>query len=148
MNLPLRPALQYRWQIGESKNRPVLVYYGLRNPPQHLQLVLEIAPEIAGAIASLDGRSGLADLPDTLTSHPQFARLAQEGVIVDASDVRRPATRQDHRQCVRCVNDDYLLPGLEFDGERPVRLLPMLRTGGEGRSIPRTSELRHRRGTP
>jgi len=115
MNLPLRPVLQSRWQIGTSKNKPVLVYYGLRNPPRHLQSVLEIAPEIAGGIASLDGSSDLANLPDALTCHPQFAKLAQEGVIVDVSDVRQPATRQHHRQCVRCVNDDFLLPGLEFD---------------------------------
>lgn len=113
--LPNRPALQYRWQLREDKNRPVLVYYGLRNPPRHTRSVLDVAPEIAREIAALDGGRPLSDLPEALTGHPGFASLAQEGAIVDAPDVRQPATPENRRQCVRCVNDDHLIPGLEFD---------------------------------
>jgi hypothetical protein len=114
MALPTRPALQYRWQLREDKNKPVLVYYGLRNPPRHTRSVLDVAPEVAKAIASLDGGRALSDLPAALTGHPGFATLVEEGVIVDAPDVRRPVTAEHRQQCVRCVNDDHLIPGLEF----------------------------------
>jgi len=115
MSLPTRPALQYRWQLREDKNKPVLVYYGLRNPPRHTRSILEVAPEIAKDIASLDGGRPLSDLPETLTAHPGFVSLVEEGVIVDSASVRQPATRESRRQCIRCINDDYLIPGLEFD---------------------------------
>ena len=115
MTPPARPSLQYRWQFSKAPDRPVVVYYGLRNPPRHTSAALEVDPAIAGAVAALDGSRALTDLPTALTSHPQFARLVEEGVVVDVAEVRKPATRQDRQQCVRCVNDDYLLPGLEFD---------------------------------
>lgn len=115
MARPTRPTLQYRWQLREGKDKPVLVYYGLRNPPRHTRSVLAVAPEITKDIASLDGGRLLSDLPETLTEHPGFASLVEEGVIVDAASVRQPATLESRRQCVRCINDDYLIPGLEFD---------------------------------
>jgi len=115
MTLPTRPALQYRWQLREDKNKPVLVYYGLRNPPRHTRSVLDVAPEIAEDVAALDGSRALADLPGSLTGHPDFQRLVEEGVIVDAPDVRQPTTPENRRQCTRCINDDHLIPGLEFD---------------------------------
>jgi hypothetical protein len=115
MALPTRPTLQHRWQLREAKNKPVLVYYGLRNPPHHTQSVLEVAPEIAAAIASLDGGRRLFELPETLTGHPGFVSLVEEGVIVNAANLRQPATLGSRQQCVRCVNDDFLIPGLEFD---------------------------------
>lgn len=115
MTLPIHPALQYRWQLREDKNKFVLIYYGLRNPPRNTQSILSIDSEIAGAVASLDGSRALADLPDTLTTHPGFIRLVEEGVIVDAGDVRQPATLENRQQCIRCISDNYLIPGLEFD---------------------------------
>lgn len=115
MPLPTHPALQYRWQLREDKNKPVLVYYGLRNPPRHTRSILEVAPEIAQDIASLDGSRLFSDLPETLTAHPGFVSLVEEGAIVDAASVRQPATQESRRQCIRCINNDYLIPGLEFD---------------------------------
>lgn len=117
MALPAHPALQYRWQLREDdeKDKFVLVYYGLRNPPRNTRSVLGIDSQIAGAVAALDGSRALADLPDPLTAHPGFIRLVEEGVIVDAGDLRQPATPENRRQCVRCINDNYLIPGLEFD---------------------------------
>ncbi|MGD9824939.1 hypothetical protein, partial [Desulfobacter sp.] len=117
MTLPAHPALQYRWQLREDneKDKFVLVYYGLRNPPRNTQSVLNIDSQIAGAVAALDGSRALADLPDTLTAHPGFICLVEEGVIVDACDLRQPATPENRRQCARCINDNYLIPGLEFD---------------------------------
>ncbi|MBG0775923.1 MAG: hypothetical protein H0S85_05750 [Desulfovibrionaceae bacterium] len=115
MTLPARPALQYRWQLREDNGKPVLVYYGLRNPPRHTRSVLEVAPELAEEIAALDGGRALSALPESLTGHPGFASLVEEGVIVDAASVRQPATPERRQQCVRCINDDHLIPGLEFD---------------------------------
>ncbi|MDD3313498.1 hypothetical protein [Pseudodesulfovibrio sp.] len=115
MTLPTRPSLQYRWQLRDDNGKPVLVYYGLRNPPRHTASALAVAPEIAMDVAALDGGRPLADLPQALTGHPDFLRLAEEGVIVDAADVRQAATPENRRQCTRCINDDHLIPGLEFD---------------------------------
>jgi len=115
MTLPTHPTLQYRWQLRDDDNKSVLVYYGLRNPPRHTRSVLEVAPEIAQAIASLDGSRSLSDLPTSLTEHPEFARLVGEGVIVDVASVRQAATPENRQQCTRCINDDHLIPGLEFD---------------------------------
>ena len=115
MALPTRPTLQYRWQLREDGSKTVLVYYGLRNPPRHTRAVLEVAPDLATELASLDGSRPLADLPTSVTGHPGFAELVEEGAIVDVADLREPATPERRRQCVRCINDDHLIPGLEFD---------------------------------
>ncbi|MBM9511243.1 hypothetical protein [Desulfogranum marinum] len=115
MRLPEHPALQFRWQLRYDTNTPALVYYGLRNPPYHLRSTIELEPEVAEGIRTLNGTRSLSALPEPLTSHPQFTWLVEEGAIVDIGDVRRQATPDNRQQCIRCVNDDVLLPGLEFD---------------------------------
>ena len=115
MTAPAYPALQYRWQVRKDKEQHVLVFYGLRNPPDNTRSVLAIDGRIAGDLAALDGRRALGDLPETLTAHPDFLRLVREGVIVEERDLCRPVTPDNRQQCVCCVNDNYLLPGLEFN---------------------------------
>ncbi|MGV8080739.1 MAG: hypothetical protein AB2L22_11885 [Syntrophales bacterium] len=109
------PALQYRWHLRETDDGTRLVYYGLRNPPNHARNIIPLPRELAGRFSLLNGGTAAADLPSDLGSHEIYARLVAEGVIVEAETVRQPSTRDSHRQCVRCVNNDYLLPGLEFD---------------------------------
>ncbi len=110
-----RPALQYRWQVKETKTGTQLVYFGLRNPPHHTQGIIPLPPELSDRLRSLDGRTAAKDLPSDLTDHAMYARLIAEGIIVEARDVRQPSSKDSFRQCVRCVTNDYVLPGLEFD---------------------------------
>lgn len=112
---PRFPALQYRWQLRDLDNDPALVYYGLRNPPRHTLSVIRIEKEVARGISGLDGTVSLPELPESLVNHPRFRQLVDDGVIVDRNEVRESATPDNRRRCVCCVNDDYILPGLEFD---------------------------------
>jgi hypothetical protein len=112
---PRFPVLQYRWQLRGLDDDPSLVYYGLRNPPRHTLSVVKIEKEVARGIRGLCGTVSLTELPESLVNHPRFKQLVDDGVIVDRNEVREPATPGNRQRCVCCVNDDYILPGLEFD---------------------------------
>lgn len=113
------PVLQYRWRVETGGDGPAAVYYGLRNYPDHLRGRIPVSPGAAAAVAALDGHRSLeaaaADAPAGVTA--ELAALAAEGVLVPAGIRRTPATPDHCRRCVRCVNDDYVLPGLEFDAD-------------------------------
>jgi len=109
------PVLQYRWQVKETNAGAQLVYFGLRNPPNHTRNIIPLPRELADRLQLLDGRTAAKDLPSDLTGHEMYARLVTEGIIVEAREIRQPASRDNFQQCVRCVTNDYVLPGLEFD---------------------------------
>jgi len=111
----VHPVLQYRWQVKETKAGPQLVYFGLRNPPNHTRNIIPLPRELADRLQLLDGRTAAKDLPSDLTDHEMYARFVAEGIIVEAHEVRQPSSRENFRECVRCVTNDYVLPGLEFD---------------------------------
>jgi len=115
MHLPEFPVLQYRWQIRSNNDKYSLVYYGLRNPPFHTQLSIELEVMVAQYLETLTGTQKSDELPAELLSHPQFIQLVEENIIVDKKDVRQPAKEETKQQCTRCINDNSLLPGLEFD---------------------------------
>ncbi len=109
------PVLQYRWHVKETNAGAQLVYFGLRNPPNHTRSIIPLPRELADGLQLLDGRTSANDLPSELTDHEMYARLIAEGIIVEAHEVRQPSSRDNFQQCVRCVTNDYVLPGLEFD---------------------------------
>lgn len=115
MEFPLRPALQYRWKVHARPGGACVVYYGLRNPPDHVRRQLDVPADLAGHLRALDGSVAAVDLPAALVGHPVYAELVSLGVVVDRDRVRAAATPESHRECTRCVANDYLLPGLEFD---------------------------------
>ena len=115
MHMPAHPVLQYRWAVRESRDGKVLVYYGLRNPPHHQETVLPLPDSLAETLAGLDGSAALDRLPETVRESEDFLRLVSQGVVVDRQDQRQPSTADHKRTCTRCVADDHLLPGLEFD---------------------------------
>ena len=117
MPLPSFPALQNRWQVQNDNNQQSLVYYGLRNPPLHTKSIIPIDNIVAQHIRALNGEKKSNDLPAELLCHPQFAKLINEKIIVDKKDIRQPATKETKQQCTRCINDDHLLPGLEFNAD-------------------------------
>lgn len=114
-NMPAHPVLQYRWAVRERRDGKVLVYYGLRNPPHHQETVLPVPDMLAEPLAGLDGSAALDRLPETVHESEDFRRLVAQGIVVDKQDQRQPSTAEHKRTCTRCVADDHLLPGLEFD---------------------------------
>jgi len=115
MKMPEQPMLQYRWAVRDGKEGKVLVYYGLRNPPRQHESVLPIPDVLAEALDRLDGSVGLDSLPQAVRESAVFLRLVEEGIVVDGPQRRTPSTAERKQTCVRCVADDHLLPGLEFD---------------------------------
>jgi hypothetical protein len=110
----LRPVLQSRWKLVSDEGRDVLVYFGLRNYGGHRRQAIPVSPAAASALRRLDGCVALSELgPEP--AH-ELAPLIEEGILVAPSARRPPATEATRRRCVRCVNDDLILPGLEFDG--------------------------------
>jgi hypothetical protein len=115
METPKHPVLQYRWAVRDAKDGKVLVYYGLRNPPRQQEAALPIPGILAEALERLDGSAGLDSLPQAVRQGADFLRLVEQGIVVDGPDRRKPSTAEHKQSCVRCVADDHLLPGLEFD---------------------------------
>jgi len=115
VNSPANPALQYRWAVRDNNGGQALVYYGLRNPPLHNRSVLEVDKELAEVLRDLDGTVPAGSLPGDVIGSDMYGRLVEEGIVVDRADLRQPATADKKQMCVKCVADDYLIPGLEFD---------------------------------
>jgi len=115
MHMPAHPVLQYRWAVREHRDGKFLVYYGLRNPPRHQDAVLPVPDVLAEVLAGLDGSAALDSLPEAVRESEDFRRLVEQGIVVDQKDRRQPSTAEHKQTCTRCVADDHLLPGLEFD---------------------------------
>jgi len=111
----MKPVLQHRWRLEETREGPFLVYYGLRNPPRNLHQVLEVSPQAARAIGGMDGSLAWEDLARDPSLEAELRGLRDRGCIVDIGERRIPATPERHRSCIRCIHNDFLIPGLEFD---------------------------------
>lgn len=114
-NIPTHPVLQHRWAVRDGREGKTLVYYGLRNPPHHHETVLVVPDALGDALTGLDGTKTLDSLPGIVRESDEFRYLLTQGIVVDKSDQRQPSTAEHKRVCTRCVTDDHLLPGLEFD---------------------------------
>jgi len=115
MPMPQYPVLQYRWAVRDGRDGKVLVYYGLRNPPHHQDAVLPVPDVLAEVLAGLDGLASLDSLPEAVRESEDFRRLIGQRIVVDRTERRQPSTAEHKQTCTRCVADDHLLPGLEFD---------------------------------
>ncbi len=113
------PTLQYRWRVETTEINSAVVYYGLRNYPNHLKGMLLIKPETATVVKRLNGSRSLVEVeagcPPEIRE--ELSLLISEGVLVRTEDMRNPVTMEHHQTCVRCVNNDYVLPGLEFNDD-------------------------------
>ncbi|MFW6326190.1 MAG: hypothetical protein ACOC0T_05495 [Desulfovermiculus sp.] len=115
MEFPLYPALQYRWRVEGDGSDAQLVYFGLRNPPGHTRNVISLPAEVAAGLSRMDKETPADRLPSALTGNDLYHQLVNEEIIVEAKQVREPAARDYFQQCTKCVTNDFLLPGLEFD---------------------------------
>ena len=98
--------LQSRWRL-EGR---VLRYYGLRNKPNMLRNTVRL---------SRKQKSVLERLPCELTDKEKKLLGGLIGVqVVPAEEKRRiPASFAEARFCRDCVANDFMIPGLEFDGD-------------------------------
>ncbi len=113
----MKPVLDYRWKVTKDGDDDLVVYYGLRNYPANQRQVIRITPEAAGCMAALDGGRSLDELGLQEELKNEFEPLIADRIIVDINDVRKPATKENYQTCTRCINNDLILPGLEFDDE-------------------------------
>jgi hypothetical protein len=108
MTAPSELTLQYRWKLVRTDGSPHLLYYGVRNPPRHHEVLVPVSEELAGKL-----ESGAALNDDT----PEILALSEQGILVPPGKVRQAATPETMQTCTRCVTNDYVVPGLEFDEE-------------------------------
>lgn len=120
----IRPVLQYRWRLVDTGEGGKLLYYGLRNYPVHQQKIIPVNKDMAGIVHAFDGTKPLVKIFKELVDDEIISacrkdvyELIEKRIIVDKEDVRKPATLDNHQTCIKCVNNDYVLPGLEFDEE-------------------------------
>ncbi len=112
-----RPTLQYRWKLQKQDNGTSLIYYGLRNFPNHTKGQIPVRADTAQLLEKLDGSSTVQQIFAGISTECQdeITSLVNEGILVDIGSKGSPATQEGKQTCVRCVNNDYVLPGLEFD---------------------------------
>lgn len=106
-------CLQSRWRVMDVSGAPHLLYYGVRNPPLHRE---QLVPVSEALVNRLEGSDILSD--DEPKSEPlkaEIESLKGKGILVPPECVQAVKTEQTMRICARCVNNDYVVPGLEFD---------------------------------
>ena len=98
--------LQSRWRL-EGR---LLRYYGLRNKPNMLRNTVRL---------SRKQKSVLERLPCELTDKEKKLLGGLIGVQVVTADEKRriPASFAEARFCRTCIANDFMIPGLEFDGD-------------------------------
>lgn len=103
-------TLQARWRVVEANGAAHLLYYGVRNPPRHREQRLEISAALAEAIGN-----GQVDLAALGPQREEAERLAAAGILVAPEEFRDAKTPETMQVCTRCVTNDYVIPGLEFN---------------------------------
>lgn len=117
MNLLMKLQLQHRWKIVCDHGQSFLVYYGLRLPPYHLSQVRPLSAAATRDIALLDGTRVLPQVAENKDVMLELTKLVEDKILVTECDLRSSATKNLYQTCKRCVNNDLLIPGLEFDDD-------------------------------
>jgi len=105
--------LQSRWKIVEVEGTPHLLYYGVRNPPHHQNVLLPVSPGLATRLEAHASLT-LAELDSTRT---EAEALVKQHILVRPEHLRPTKTPETMQVCTQCVNNDYVVPGLEFDNK-------------------------------
>lgn len=114
------PALQFRWQVNIGADGSRLLYFGLRNPPLHRRQALPVSEASANIIKQFDGVNNLSyylsqSMGDQEHILNEIMDLINQNIIVQVDKVKIQAEQTNYQQCVKCINNDYILPGIEFD---------------------------------
>ena len=131
----MKPILEYRWKLTTDEADDVLVYYGLKNYPNNFRQVIKVTPEAAKFIKTIDGSKPLegAKLGDALQT--EIDTLIADKIIVDIHCVKQPTTQQHHQTCTKCINNDFILPGLEFDADGVCAFCQAYSNADQSRSV-------------
>jgi hypothetical protein len=105
-------TLQNRWRLKEINHKPHLIYYGVRNPPRHRDIRIEVSHEL---VRRLTVGEGLLSAEDIRTTREETDQLIDQGVLVVLEQRLADKTPETMRICSRCVTNDYIIPGLEFN---------------------------------
>ena len=124
----MKPVLQYRWKLVRQPDKAFVQYFGV--PFRHAGADGRIAVDACTAdlIGAFDGNVTLQDLlarQDPGTGGPkgnsrsagEIEKLIACGAVVPADKLAKPPDFESRQTCTRCVNDTYVIPDLEFDGE-------------------------------
>ena len=112
---------QSRWKLEERK----LIYYGMRSGKNLFRNKVRVNRRQAKTLASL---------PRELSRREVRALGRLVGVqVVDEAQLRRvPTSISDATFCTKCSANDFIIPGLEFDGQG---LCPMCQTAEETKNL-------------
>lgn len=114
-------VLQNRWRLEGRK----LCYYGLRNRENLFRNEIRLSKEQVAIIAALP--QALSDLQKrTLGS------LLGSQVVPSEQLLKTPTSLREARFCKRCCANDFIIPGLEFDG---AGRCPMCQTAQETKAL-------------
>jgi hypothetical protein len=135
-------CLQSRWKIIETSERPLLVYFGLRTPPRKNLFYLSNA--VSSLIKKCNGEITYGELSrlycDDVGIKKELEKFISEGIIVSKTNKRRLVKWGKHTTCIRCVNNDYLIPGLEFNAKGVCAFCLFYDTIKSSRTIQRLTE--------
>lgn len=102
------PVLNRRWKIQGRD----LLYFGLRRWPHTLKNRIRLSKKSLHIIKSFDGAHSLSAAQTTGT----VRKLISQGVVLDAaSQIELPKSLDEARFCKKCVANDFMIPGIEFD---------------------------------
>lgn len=104
----MKPVLHNRWKIQGR----YLVYFGIRKKPYTLKNRIKLNKINRDTILSMDGFHPLEYYKKTRT----ISRLISQGIIIDAASQKSPPDSFDKAVfCKKCVANDFMIPGIEFD---------------------------------
>lgn len=114
-------VLQNRWVL---KSR-ALIYYGLRNKETLFHNRIKLSRKQASVVAAL---------PKELSEmeKKQLGALMGQQIVLESQLRRTPSSIQEAVFCTRCIANDYIIPGLEFDEQG---LCPMCQTAADTENL-------------
>jgi hypothetical protein len=118
----IKPVLEYRWKLETYGGKPCLLYYGFQNPTSNRIQNIRVTNDTAEIIGEFDGVITLEAIlaGRKVARNTDYIKLAlvdliNRGIIVDKQSQARPTSIDKHQTCLKCINNDYVIPGLEFD---------------------------------
>ena len=104
-------CLQSRWKLENGKLR----YFGLRNKERMFDSTVRLTKKQRAVVSAL---------PKELTDEEKriLGALLGDAVVEEGKLRRIPKSLDEARFCTSCCANDYILPGLEFDGEGRCRV--------------------------
>ena len=106
----MKYTLQNRWKVRKVDDEYKLVYYGLRNWPKNKEQIIPVNDEEVSLLQTIEKPKDLNDEEQEL-----LKRFISENIVVSESKYKSSSTKENYRTCKKCVCNDYVIAGLEFD---------------------------------